>query len=365
MLSGGQSKPIVETHAQRETRFQKRIRDKFGVTQIDKLKGVLPTDLSVVNKQQSQFPVSQISLSFDGSVVGYFSTRQSTARQLHLVLQEQRNLIYTKVQSYSLSDDGMWVAIGYIDNTVTVRDIRTNKKIFDCDFSVYKSDHPTALGFSPDKKTLVVFLKNGVVVKWNLNKNDKLVIGYQWMAKQVTFSSSGNIFASMGADSSINLWRSDAPARPVTVVARDGWSTGFAFSPDSTKIAFAGKNYVNICDVSKALQTPIVATQFSHIAKDQCVSQFALPLDAITSVAFSMCGQFILCGQLSGEIAVASLTDHELQVQGRMKQSHATAVTKIVLSSNGAVLVTASVDKEVFQWDFVPPAKSDESQHAD
>ncbi|MEU5693131.1 protein kinase [Actinosynnema sp. NPDC020468] len=110
-----------------------------------------------------------------------------------------------------------------------------------------KFNHPTAVEFSPDGRTLAVTLSGGKIGLWNLadlGSAWKLLPGHDILATDVKFSPDGTILASGGADRLIRLWRA-SDGQPVgELTGSDSTVRMVAFSPDGKTLATASQDTV-------------------------------------------------------------------------------------------------------------------------
>ena len=126
--------------------------------------------------------------------------------------------------SLSFSGDGHLIAVGKIDGSITLFDVKQGKIIG----RLY--GHTTAvmsLAFTPDSKTLASAGQDSTVKLWNVATGQTaLTVQHLGPATGVAFSNDGCLMATCGADGTARIWRA-AKLSDADALLRTGHPTGF------------------------------------------------------------------------------------------------------------------------------------------
>ena len=138
------------------------------------------------------------------------------------------------VESVAFSRDGRIVASGGWDDSVSLWDVETGKKI-----AVLKGHlgSVSALSFAPDGKTLVSASYDGTVKLWDIatRKNTHTLKAHSKILYALAISPDGKTIAAAGYERYIDLWNTETLENAATY--DDTFVTSLAFSPDGKRLA--------------------------------------------------------------------------------------------------------------------------------
>ena len=212
----------------------------------------------------------------------------------------QRLYVASKTSSLSRSGTTHWE--GW-DDKVRVRDVQTGKQIqfIDTEFRTLED-----IALSPDDKTLLVHLLDGVVL-WNIGENRQKNVWTDfvgnWYIYRTMLSPDGRTVASV-SDHVIKIWDVEAQQLRHFISAEDHRFEGFAFSPDSRKIAVSKSPWVELWDI----QTGKVDIQFPEYITDS------------EEIVFSPSGRWIATIDFRGEVVILD-TENPEKIQEVNKRS--------------------------------------------
>ena len=100
----------------------------------------------------------------------------------------------------------------------------------------------TALGFSPDGRTLVSAGEDGQLLAWSLDSGEHVRLAGEARVRDVRFSPDGGRMASAAADGSVQLWSVDGWQPLARLEGHRGAATSVDFSPDGSALATSGED---------------------------------------------------------------------------------------------------------------------------
>ena len=201
--------------------------------------------------------------------------------------------LYVASKTTSLRKSGTTYWTGW-DDRVRVRDVQTGKQIQTVD-TEFRSLEEIVL--SPDGKTLLMHFLDGVVL-WNIEEKQHRNVWTDfvgdWYIYRTMLSPDGKTVASV-SDHFIKIWDVDSQQLRQLISAEDHRFEGFAFSPDSRKIAISKSPWVELRDI----QTGKVDIQFPEYMLDS------------EEIVFSPSGRWIATNNYRGEVVILDTENPE------------------------------------------------------
>ncbi len=168
-------------------------------------------------------------------------------------------------------------------------------------------------------------------------KEPAVLRGHSGAISSVAASSDGALMASASADGTVRLWEM-ATARPkATLTGHKGSVNWVTFTPDKNELASAGEDGTVIVGDIAGKKKKLVFTE--HRGPVSCVAVHPTqPWIASTTFGGKQAGEILVWDKNSGAIR------HRLA-------GHASSVTSLTFSPEGATLASASHDRTVNLWD--------------
>lgn len=236
-------------------------------------------------------------------------------------------------QSVALSPDGVRIASGGDDGGVRLRHAQSGEELL-----VLRghSGGVLALAFNPDGKLLASASADRTVRVWNAQSGDLLATlsGHRGAVSAVAFSPDGTLLVSGGQDAQVIFWQVSTGGQIRAV--RDAQPVhALAFSPVGLILATAG-------DAS--------LVSLWNVENGQRVGQFRVQPGGINALAFTVDGSALAAGGGNGEVALWDTSGAALTTL----RGHTQAISALVISPDGARLLSASTDGTLKAWGVRP-----------
>jgi WD40 repeat protein len=241
------------------------------------------------------------------------------------------------IYAVAISPDGQVIASGSSDKTIRFWDTKTGE----C--SKIWQGHPAdivALAFSPDGQRLASGGSDNVAKLWDLSTGEclKTYTGHITWVDTLAFSPDGQTLA-IGLDMFVILWDVNIERSPQKLAGHQKWVNGVAFSPDGQFLVSCGDRIqVWNAHTGQALNTLEGHTGWV------CSVLFAPQRNA---------------NNADSRVLISSSEDHTIRFWSvetgecfKVLQGHSSGVQKIALTSDGQILVSASMGNETIKiWD--------------
>ncbi len=221
--------------------------------------------------------------------------------------------------------------------------------------------------FSPQGRYIITALDNGTVSKWDLRSDsqERTIIINRPSVPQTRLvlsplATDDELLAAWGSTELryINLTTGETLRRMTTEQPRS-FIESLAFSPDGRTVAWGGGFFFRerLPDFTRAsvlmlwnVETgELVRTFDAHNVFDEEGRLVEGLNRAVTAIAFTPDGQFLISGAEDGTIYVWNVRTGALV---REFVGHADRITQIVMSADGKRVLTSSADRAAILWDF-------------
>ena len=242
---------------------------------------------------------------------------------------------------HTISSDGKTAVTGR--KTMGLWNVATRTKKRDL---AGHTDEPVAAAFSRDGKILASSAGDGTVRLWNVANGAEIgKIGGATPVRGIAFSRDGKTLASSAGDGTVRLWSATKGAELRKLTGHKGWSSGVAFSPDSTALAsidgWSGSGYgASLWSLATGAEPRKLGGLSAH------PEAVAFGPDGKT-VALATRHDVILWDVTTG---AKTLQLHRVQATG----------SSFAFSPNGKVLALASYSKNVELWEIATGARLSE-----
>jgi WD40 repeat protein len=242
----------------------------------------------------------------------------------------------------AFSPDGEVLAVGNVDGTVSLWDMKTGKAEASLEAG---REMVSALAFSPDGSLLATASADSRVLLWDVAKH-RVRASWEGHCGPVTtlvFSPDGVHVASGGEDRTVRLWAVDSRHPPVVLRGHTDITLALAFSPDSRMLASSslGDYRVRLWDVETGKSRE---------------SLISIPGTAtITCLAYSPEGYTLISGNEHGTVSFWNLAAHR---QKTPLNAHQGWVKSFALSADGKTLVTGGNDGFVKIWNMADVSRA-------
>ena len=239
----------------------------------------------------------------------------------------------------SFSPDGTTLASGSWDGIVILWDVMRQNEIATLEGH---TSGVMSVSFSPDGTILASGSRDGTVILWDVMRKANIATleGHTDAVNSVSFSPDGTILASGSWDGIVKLWDVMRKANIATLEGHTDVVNSVSFSPDGTTLASGSKDdTVKLWDVTRQNE---IATLEGHTSD-------------VTSVSFSPDGTILAFGSwefASGSYdGIVKLWDVTRQNEIATLEGHTSGVTSVSFSPDGTILASGSWDSTVKLWD--------------
>lgn len=237
-------------------------------------------------------------------------------------------------RSLALSPDGMTLAAGNLDGTVSLWDTPTGTNRASLRVG---SETILSVVFSPDGARLACSSTDSRIRLWDLATDRVLstLIGHQGSVTALAFSPGGRVLASGGEDRTLRLWDTVDPRENTIVHKHNDVVLAVAFSPDAQMMASTalGDRGVHLWDLRNKEGRMILGGA----------------VNTFTCMAFTADSQTLITGDEHGSVR---LWDVRSLKQTVMFPAHGGWVKGLGVSSSGKTLVTGGNDGLVKVWNL-------------
>jgi WD40 repeat protein len=237
-------------------------------------------------------------------------------------------------RSLALSPDGMTLAAGNVDGTVSLWDTATGKNRVNMRAGI---EMVLAAVFSPDGARLACSSTDSRIQIWDLasHRLQSTLEGHRGPVTTLAFSPGGRVLASGGEDQIVRLWDMENSREIAVLHGHNDVVLAVTFSPDGELVA------------STALSDRGV--QLWDVQKKECRAVLRGEVATFTCMAFTRDSHTLVTGDEHG---VVRLWDVGSLKQKTMFPAHEGWVKGLAVSSNTETLVTGGNDGLVKVWDL-------------
>jgi len=237
-------------------------------------------------------------------------------------------------RSLGLSPDGMTLAAGNVDGTVSLWDTATGKNRVNLRAG---TEMILAAVFSPDGTRLACSSTDSRIHIWDLatHRLPLTLEGHRGPVTALAFSPGGRVLASGGEDQTVRLWDMENSRESAVLHGHKDVVLAVTFSPDGELVASTALSDrgVQLWDVQKKESRAILHGEVS----------------AFTCMAFTQDSRTLVTGDEHGAVR---LWDVGSLKQKTMIPAHEGWVKGLAVSSTGETLVTGGNDGLVKVWDL-------------
>jgi WD40 repeat protein len=237
-------------------------------------------------------------------------------------------------RSLCLSPDGMTLAAGNVDGTISLWETATGKN---CVNLRAGTEMIPAVVFSPDGARLACSSTDSRIRIWDLATQRLLstLVGHRGPVTALAFSPGGRLLASGGEDQTVRLWDTENPQESVVLHGHNDVVLAVTFSPDGELVASTAlcDRGVQLWDVQQKVNRGILHGKVC----------------TVTCMAFARDSQTLVTGDEHGTV---TLWDVGSLNQKTMFPAHQGWVKGLAVSANGKTLVTGGNDGLVKVWDL-------------
>lgn len=200
--------------------------------------------------------------------------------------------------------------------------------------------------FSPDGQVLASASHDGSIKLWDITTGKVLhtLQGHYYDVISLAFSPDGKILASGGWGKKINLWDTSSGELLRTWSIDPHIAMDLAFSPDGSSLAVGsgdwGGNWV---------QPEQNTLKLLNVTNGDILQNFTGHNNAVTSVLFSKDGTMLVSGSWDATVKLWNLTNGN---EIRSFNNHTWIISSIALSPDGSTLASGSYDKTIKVWDI-------------
>jgi WD40 repeat protein len=276
----------------------------------------------------------------------------------------------------AVSVDGSFAVCGGCNGAIKVWEPATGSELWSTSGSHFTVK---ACAVSPDGSRLLwatlaegARRKAGVAMVWSLGAAEAqmAVQGCFGVASACAISPQGNLVAFGTEDGTIELWRSDTSARPLSIEAHATVSRAptslsgsteeirlaekvndCAFSPDGALLVSAGSDStLRVRDSVQGRSVRTIEPNAGHLGtRTGYRSSVGAMATAFTACAVTPDGELILSGSRGGVITLWNASSGE---ELKTLEGHGDEITACAVTANGACLVSSSRDETLKVWDL-------------
>jgi len=237
-------------------------------------------------------------------------------------------------RSLGLSPDGMTLAAGNVDGTVSLWDTATGKNRVNLRAG---TEMILAAVFSPDGARLACSSTDSRIHIWDLatHRLRSTLEGHRGPVTALAFSPGGRVLASGGEDQTVRLWDMENSRQSAVLHGHKDVVLAATFSPDGELVASTALSDrgVQLWDVQKKASRAILHGEVS----------------AFTCMAFTRDSHTLVTGDEHGAVRLWDVGTLE---QKTMVPAHEGWVKCLAVSSTGETLATGGNDGLVKVWDL-------------
>ena len=297
--------------------------------------------------------VYRVAYSPDGQTVAW-STAQQAIFLLDVVGKKTRLTLrghQSDVNGLAWSPDGKTLATGSSDGVVKLWNAATGMERLTLRGGVGGIEN---LAFTPDGNTLVVAHRSPQIVLWDLVPRTSWATyatnrGYT----AVTLSQDGQtLAASVARERNLRL-RNLSSGKERTVNLDSGSGTVLAFAPKGSLVAVGMHGWAEGKNFSLKTPLPTGECQIWDTNGDKKVATLKTKTErAITAVAFTLDGRWLITGDTGGQLLLWDVADPEKPKESVLLGSHVGAVSALTLCADGRTLATSGADNAIKLWDL-------------
>jgi len=237
-------------------------------------------------------------------------------------------------RSLALSPDGMTLAAGNVDGTVSLWDTATGKNRVDLRAG---NEMILAAAFSPDGARLACCSTDSRIHIWDLATHllHSTLEGHWGPVTALAFAPDGRVLASGGEDKTVRLWDIENAREIAVLHGHNDVVLAVTFSPDGELVA------------STALSDRGV--QLWDVQKKECRAILCGAVATFTCMAFTRDSHILVTGDEHGVVRLWNVGSFK---QKTMFPAHEGWVKGLAVSSTTETLVTAGNDGLVKVWDL-------------
>jgi WD40 repeat protein/energy-coupling factor transporter ATP-binding protein EcfA2 len=333
-----------------DERIYNALREACNLLDSNKVPRILPCKRSIQAMSFSKKKPNIFAIGYEDNDITLWSTLGESYKKIKSIAFSGSN---TMLQSLSLSGDGAFLSMGYLDGMLLIEQTDKRKEV------------PTILGkhtgsvmavsFSHNDSLLISGYEDGIVNIW---KNGP---GSTWNHAPATIFKTGkrlyalscnpdrNVVAIGLENGELQLWNFDNGREKQISSKREhaGKVTSLGFSPDGA-ILVSGDEHGGIYfwQVSDSLDIRHIVLRHNS---------------AISSVAFNGSGRFVATGSHDNTVIIWQLVSESIEDVLILK--HNAQVTGVMFAPQEDVLIVSTMDSKMYYWDIQPSILANRLKH--